>query len=309
MKWQRGSREDNFEDIRGQAPRARARGGSALKLGGGGAAVAILVALVAQVLGVDVSGIFGAGGGGSAPSASGQSGRSQSTPATPSSASGGRVDPSKDPDNDLREFVKFVNNDVQDTFAKVFEREGKTYRFAKLVVFTDEVDTGCGLTSSAVGPFYCPPDEKAYIDFSFYRDLKARFGAPGDFAQAYVIAHEIGHHLQNVLGIDDKVRAMSRRDRSKENQYSVMQELQADCFAGVWAHEAKKSGLVEVGDPEEAINAASQIGDDRLQKRAGVPVNTETWTHGSSAQRVRWFGRGFEQGSLDVCDTFSAQDL
>ncbi|HRC54763.1 MAG TPA: neutral zinc metallopeptidase [Kofleriaceae bacterium] len=303
MKWERGSREDHFEDIRGQAPRARSRGGSALKLGGGGAAVAILVALVSQVLGVDVGGLFGGGAGGGQAGQAGQMQQGQPAP------SGTPVNPATDPDNELREFTKFVNNNVQETFDAMFRREGKTYRYAKLVVFTDVVDSGCGQTSSAVGPFYCPPDEKAYIDFSFYRDLKARFGAPGDFAQAYVIAHEIGHHLQNILGIDDKVRSMTRSDRSRENEFSVMQELQADCFAGVWAHVASKAGLVEVGDPEEALNAASQIGDDRLQKRAGVQVNKETWTHGSADQRVRWFRRGFDKGDLSVCDTFSSSAL
>lgn len=302
MKWERGSREDHFEDIRGQAPRARSRGGSALKLGGGGAAVAILVALVSQMLGVDVGGLLGGGGGGGQ---AGQAGQVQTQPA----GGGAPIDPAKDPDADLREFTKFVNNNVQETFEAIFKREGKPYRFAKLVVFTDVVDSGCGQTSSAVGPFYCPPDEKAYIDFSFYRDLKARFGAPGDFAQAYVIAHEIGHHLQNILGTDDEVRELTRRDRSRENQLSVMQELQADCYAGVWAHVAAKTGLVEVGDPEEALNAATQIGDDRLQKRAGVPVNKETWTHGSAEQRVRWFRRGFDKGELSACDTFAARDL
>jgi uncharacterized protein len=300
MKWDRGSREDNFEDIRGQAPRGRS--GTALRLGGGGAVVAVVVALLSQVLGVDLGGILGGGGGGQAGQVSRPSGE-------PPRASGGRVDPATDPDNDLREFTKFVNNNVQETFEAMFRAEGKPYRYAKLVVFSDAVDTGCGLTSSAVGPFYCPPDEKAYIDFTFYRELKARFGAPGDFAQAYVIAHEIGHHLQTLLEIDDKVRRLGGRDRRRQNELSVMQELQADCFAGVWGHAFAKTGRLEMGDPEEAINAATQIGDDRLQKRAGVEVNAETWTHGSAEQRVRWFKRGFEAGKLDACDTFSATDL
>lgn len=302
MKWQRGSREDHFEDIRGQAPRPRARGGAALKLGGGSAAVVILLALVSQVLGVDVTGMLGGSGGGGRGGQAGQVQGGGATPQTP-------IDPAKDPDNELREFTKFVNNHVQETFDGMFREEGQQYRYAKLVVFTEVVDSGCGQTSSAVGPFYCPPDEKAYIDFSFYRDLKARFGAPGDFAQAYVIAHEIGHHLQNLLGVNEKVRDLSRRNRERENEYSVMQELQADCFAGVWAHAANKQGLLEIGDPEEALNAASQIGDDRLQKKAGMPVNKETWTHGSAEQRSRWFRRGFDTGKLASCDTFSAATL
>jgi uncharacterized protein len=307
MKWDRGSREDNFEDIRGQAPRARSGGATALRLGGGGAVVAIVVALVSQLLGVNVGGLLGAGGGGG--QAGQMSGQTPQTPGGAGAAGGQPIDPATDPDNELREFTKFVNNNVQETFEAMFKAEGKPYRFAKLVVFSDEVDTGCGQTSSAVGPFYCPPDEKAYIDFTFYRELKARFGAPGDFAQAYVIAHEIGHHLQNLLGIDDQVRQLGARNRKRENQLSVMQELQADCFAGVWGHEFAKTGRLEMGDPEEALNAATQIGDDRLQKRAGVQVNAETWTHGSAEQRVRWFKRGFEAGKLDACDTFSASNL
>jgi uncharacterized protein len=302
MKWDRGSREDNFEDIRGQAPRGRSAGGSAMRLGGGGAVVAIVALLVSQLFGVDLGGLLGGGGGG------GTTGGVQST----NSGGGPTPQPRKqagDPDDELREFTKFVNNNVQDTFKELFAKEGKSYRFAKLVVFSDVVDTGCGRTSSAVGPFYCPPDEKAYIDFTFYRELKTRFEAAGDFAQAYVIAHEIGHHLQNLLGTDDKVRAMSARDRDRANEFSVMQELQADCYAGVWGHEFAKTGRLEMGDPEEALNAATQIGDDRLQKRAGVDVNSETWTHGSAEQRVRWFKRGFETGQLASCDTFSATDL
>jgi len=300
MKWDRGSREDNFEDIRGQAPRGRS---GALRLGGGGAVVTIVALLVSQLFGVDLGGLFGGGGGGTAPRTQSTNGGGTGSP------SGQPRNSASDPDDELREFTKFVNNNVQDTFKELFQKEGKSYRYAKLVVFTDVVDTGCGRTSSAVGPFYCPPDEKAYIDFTFYRELKTRFEAAGDFAQAYVIAHEIGHHLQNLLGTDDKVRAMSARDRDRANDFSVMQELQADCYAGVWGHEFAKTGRLEMGDPEEALNAATQIGDDRLQKRAGVDVNSETWTHGSAEQRVRWFKRGFESGTLASCDTFNSKDL
>ena len=270
-----------------------------MRLGGGGAVVAIVALLVSQVLGIDIGGLFGGGSGGGVTRAPSSNNATQSSnPANPS-----------DPDNDLREFTKYVANDVQDTFQALFKKEGKSYRFAKMVVFSDVVDTQCGRTSSAVGPFYCPPDEKAYIDFTFYRELKARFGAPGDFAQAYVIAHEMGHHLQNLLGTDDKVRQLSARNRDRANEYSVMQELQADCYAGVWAHEFAKTGRLEMGDPEEALNAATQIGDDRLQKKAGVEVNAETWTHGSAEQRVRWFKRGYETGALGSCDTFAASEL
>ena len=175
------------------------------------------------------------------------------------------------------------------------------------MIFTDAVDTGCGTSSSAVGPFYCPPDQRAYIDLSFYRDLRERFGAAGDFAQAYVLAHEIGHHVQNLLGIEREVRARQRG--GNENDLSVRMELQADCFAGVWGHSTDKRKLLESGDVEEAMNAAAAIGDDRLQKKAGMEVNSETWTHGSSDQRVRWFKRGLENGELGACDTFSAAQL
>lgn len=307
MKWDRGSREDHFEDIRGQAPRSRRSSGTALRLGGGGAVVAIVVALVSQVLGVDLGGLLGGSGGGGQAGQMGQvTGAGDPGAASPPAT---RIDPATDPDNEMREFTKYVNNNVQETFAAMFKAQGQPYRYAKLVVFSDEVDTGCGRTSSAVGPFYCPPDEKAYIDFTFYRELKSRFAAPGDFAQAYVIAHEIGHHLQNLLGVDDKVREMSARNRKRQNEFSVMQELQADCFAGVWGHEFAKTGRLDMDDPAEALNAATQIGDDRLQKRAGVEVNAETWTHGSAEQRVRWFKRGFEAGRLDACDTFTSGEL
>lgn len=302
MKWERGSREDHFEDIRGQAPRGRRGGGTAMRLGGGSAVVVVVVVLVGRLLGFDLTGMLGGGSG--SPTSS-----STTTYSSSSSTTSNKRDPASDPDDELREFTKYVANNVQDTFEGLFRAEGKSYRFAKMVVFSDVVDTGCGRTSSAVGPFYCPPDEKAYIDFSFYRELKSRFEAAGDFAQAYVIAHEIGHHLQNLLGTDDKVRQMSARNRARENEYSVMQELQADCYAGVWAHEFAKTGRLEMGDPEEALNAATQIGDDRLQQRAGVEVNSETWTHGSAEQRVRWFKVGYEQGKLGACDTFSAREL
>jgi predicted metalloprotease len=182
----------------------------------------------------------------------------------------------------------------------------KGFERAKLVIFTDAVETGgCGSASSAVGPFYCPGDSKAYIDLSFYRDLKARFGAPGDFAQAYVLAHEIGHHLQNLLGANEKVARATRADKSRENDLSVRLELQADCYAGVWGNSAQHRDLLEAGDVEEAITAANAIGDDRLQKQAGARVNPETWTHGSSAQRVKWFNIGMKSGQLESCDTFS----
>jgi hypothetical protein len=209
-----------------------------------------------------------------------------------------------DPDAETVDFVKFVMKDIQETFAAKYREEGKPYRNAKLVLFTDAVNTGCGKSSSAIGPFYCPPDEHAYIDLSFCQVLKNQLGAPGDFAIAYVLAHEIGHHLQTLNGLEKTVRRLST-DKRSTNAASVRQELQADCFAGVWGHSAYERKLVEIGDLEEAINAASQIGDDRLQKQAGREVNSETFTHGSSAQRMKWFRRGYDTGKFAACDTFS----
>lgn len=291
MKWERGHKSQYVEDVRGQRAAGRS---SALKVGGGGAVVLALVALIAQALGVNLP-VGGGGGGGAGLSSGGASDQ----PAPPLTGA----------DKELFDFINFAVDDIQDTFTKVFAANNMTYKPAVLRVFSDAVDTACGSASSAVGPFYCPGDSKAYIDMTFYRDLRDRFGAPGDFAQAYVLAHEYGHHIQNLLGTDDKVRQMSGRDKSRENELSVRQELQADCYAGIWAHGTAKKQLLEVGDIEESIQAAQAIGDDRLQKMAGQRVNPETFTHGSSAQRVRWFKRGFESGQLAACDTFSARDL
>jgi predicted metalloprotease len=196
--------------------------------------------------------------------------------------------------------------DIQHVFETRFQAESKPYRHAKLVLFTSAIDTGCGRSSSAIGPFYCPADEHAYIDLSFYRELKQRFGAPGNFAQAYVLAHEIGHHLQKLLGVERRAHQLGRGHG--RNDISVRTELQADCFAGVWGHDARGEGLLEAGDVEQALTAATAIGDDRLQKQAGREVHPETFTHGTSAQRVRWFRTGFETGRFDACNTFAARD-
>jgi hypothetical protein len=183
------------------------------------------------------------------------------------------------------------------------------YRRAKLVLFTDSTSSACGIGQAAMGPFYCPADEQVYIDLGFYEALRSRLGAPGDFAQAYVIGHEIGHHVQNLLGTERRLREAQRQRGSDRNALSVRMELQADCYAGVWAHGARKRGLLEGGDVEEALGAAAAIGDDRLQGRAGRATNPETWTHGSSEQRTTWFRRGLEAGSPDSCDTFQAPRL
>ena len=209
------------------------------------------------------------------------------------------------------EFVNAVNNDVQQTWQQQFAASGETYQPAKLVLFTDSTTSGCGYGQAAMGPFYCPADQRAYIDLGFYQDLKSRFGAPGDFAQAYVLAHEMGHHVQKLLRIDQQVRQAQEQNPRRANEYSVRMELQADCFAGVWGHAASQrrdvsEGMVlDPGDAEEALRAASSIGDDRIQQQAGASVNPETWTHGSSDQRVQWFRVGMETGDPEKCDTFA----
>jgi hypothetical protein len=203
-------------------------------------------------------------------------------------------------------FVSFVLDDAQATWAKLLpEQQGVQYRAARLVLFRNSVSSACGSAQSASGPFYCPGDERVYLDMSFFDDLHERFGAPGDFAQAYVIAHEIGHHVQTVLGISEQVQEAMQRDRRNANEYSVRLELQADCFAGLWGHSTQQRQILEEGEVDEALNAASAIGDDRMQKSAGRSVNPDSFTHGSSAQRVEWFRRGFSQGTLASCDTFA----
>lgn len=201
----------------------------------------------------------------------------------------------------LVEFVSFVLDDSQDTWSRLL---GPRYERARLVLFTDATDSGCGFAQAATGPFYCPADRKVYIDLGFYRELDARFGAPGDFAQAYVLAHEIGHHVQTLLGTEAQVRGAQQANPGRANQLSVAMELQADCYAGVWAKATSQPQLLEAGDVEEGLNAAAAIGDDRLQRMAGSRVSPERFTHGSSAQRVEWFRRGLSTGRPDSCDTF-----
>jgi hypothetical protein len=284
VKWERGTDNPDVIDARG-----RTGGGIRTPhIAGAGVGAAVIIFLVARFLGVDVSGLFGA---------------SDTTAPVTQTQQGNAPPKGTDADAELKDFVSFVMKDVQDSFTAVFKRSGKTYERAKLVIFNAEIDTGCGRSSAAIGPFYCPPDRSAYIDLSFYRELKDRFGAPGDFAQAYVLAHEIGHHVQNLLGVEQNKSNLAKSHSRNEN--SVRIELQADCFAGVWGHEAQGRKLLEVGDLEEAITAAQAIGDDRLEKDAGMEVNPETFTHGTSAQRVKWFRRGFDSGDLKACDTFS----
>jgi predicted metalloprotease len=291
VKWTPGTENEDVIDERGD--RGGGGGGSgfgAMHLTGGGLATVVVIVVVARLFGVDVSGLIGHN---HAPVAT----RRPEQPHPPTGP---------DPDKELVEFVKFAMKDIQHVFETRFQAEGKPYRHAKLVLFTSAIDTGCGRSSSAIGPFYCPADEHAYIDLSFYRELRQRFGAPGNFAQAYVLAHEMGHHLQKLLGIEERARTLGRGH--SRNDVSVRTELQADCFAGVWGGGAKGEGLLEAGDVEGAITAATAIGDDRLQKQAGREVNPETFTHGTSAQRVRWFRTGFEAGRFDACNTFAARD-
>jgi hypothetical protein len=263
--------------------------------GVGGGIGAIVIALIALYFGIDPSVILNQGG----PASTGVSPYPRQ-----------QVDASPEEQQQV-DFVSVVLGDTEDTWHALFQQLGGTYQEPTLVLFSDAVDSACGFAQSAVGPFYCSLDQKVYIDLSFFRDLESRFQAPGDFAQAYVIAHEIGHHVQNLLGISRQVQAARGRvSEVQGNQLSVRQELQADCFAGVWAHHAHKARqILEGGDIEEALNAASSIGDDRLQRQARGHVTPDSFTHGSSAQRVRWFKRGIESGQLKQCDTFAAKQL
>lgn len=226
---------------------------------------------------------------------------STDTGVAPSSQSRPVNDPQEEP---KVRFVSFVLDDAQNTWTTILHDRGIDYPHAKLVLFRDAVRSGCGVAQSASGPFYCPADQKVYIDLSFYDELKDRFGASGDFAQAYVLAHEIGHHVQDVLGIERKVRRAMEQNPSQQNELSVRLELQADCLAGVWGHSTEQRNLLEAGEVTEALTAASAIGDDRLQKRAGREVNPDTFTHGTSEQRVHWFNEGFTKGTIEACNTF-----
>lgn len=214
-------------------------------------------------------------------------------------------------DDELKRFVAVVLADTEDVWHDIFAKYGKTYQEPKLVLFTGRTQSGCGTGVSAMGPFYCPLDRKVYVDLSFYRELRTRFKAPGDFAQAYVVAHEVGHHVQTLLGISEKVqRAKARASKREANAIQVRMELQADCLAGLWAHHTQRSkNVLEAGDIEEALNAASAIGDDTLQKRSQGYVVPDAFTHGTSKQRVRWFRQGYDNGKLRTCDTFNVPSL
>ena len=278
MRWRGARRSSNIEDRRGRRRVA---------LGGG--LTSIIVVIVALYLGIDP-----------APLLQGVNQVSVERPV--------QLDERQ---NELAEMVSVVMADTEDVWNAIFAAEGLDYREPTLVLFTEATQSACGVGQAAMGPFYCPADGKAYIDLSFYEELRSRHGAPGDFAQAYVIAHEVGHHVQNLLGISERVyRQRQQLGQAEANQLSVRQELQADCFAGVWARRADDNrGLLEDGDIDEALNAASQIGDDVLQRRGRGRVVPESFTHGTSDQRRRWFRRGFESGDPEACDTFDAASL
>lgn len=283
MRWEFGRKSSNVEDKRGGRVSAPIVGGG---LG------AIVLSLIVAFLGGDPSVIL---------NQSNTSGDRNTSQSTERSAE----------DKRMTEFVSVVLADTEDTWKSIFAQSGKTYVEPKLVLFSDRVNSACGFATAATGPFYCPGDQKLYIDLSFFADLETKYKAPGDFAQAYVIAHEIGHHVQTLLGISRQVQAKRRQvDPSEANQLSVRQELQADCYAGIWAYHAQRSRqILEEGDIEEALGAASSVGDDRLQKQTQGYVTPETFTHGSSAQRIRWFKKGFTSGNPSQCNTFTARSL
>ena len=305
MRWRGRRQSSNIEDRRGDAG-AGGFGGAGPRIGlgmpggrrGGGlslGAIAIVL-VVGWVLGVNpltlLAGLEGVDTGGSTYSGQQQAGQA----GTPSDQAG--------------QFVATVLADTEDTWTQIFADSGSRYQVPTLVLFSGRTSSACGLASAASGPFYCPGDRKVYIDLAFYKELRDRFHAPGDFAQAYVIAHEVGHHVQNLLGILPNVTAEQRQaSKTEANALQVRTELQADCFAGVWAHMADKKGIVEVGDIDEALNAAAQIGDDTLQKETQGYVVPDSFTHGTSAQRSRWFKRGFAAGDVNSCDTFSASSI
>ena len=288
MRWRQGRRSEHVEDRRG-----RGFGGGGLRIGGGGL---LLMLLVAWLLGADPLTLLQALGG--------AGGQTVQVPA----GSPGSAPP---PGDEASDFVSVVLADTEDTWGALFQAAGSRYEPPRLVLFTNVVRSACGTAQSAMGPFYCPMDGNVYIDLAFYRDLRDRFGAGGDFAQAYVIAHEVGHHVQNLVGTAEQVHALRQRVGTEEsNALSVRMELQADCYAGVWAHHAHRSRqILEKGDVEEGLNAAAAIGDDRVQRRTQGTVVPESFTHGSSEQRVRWFRRGLETGSIAECDTFQARTL
>jgi len=284
MRWQGRRESTNVEDLRGRGPRL----GRGAGLGCGGV---ILVVVVAYLTGQDPLALL-------------QVAEQVQGPPSASVEPGGAP---AAPGDQLGKFASVVLASTEDVWGGIFTQAGQTYRPPKLTLFSEMVQSACGMNSAAVGPFYCPPDERVYLDLSFFDELDRRFGAPGDFAAAYVIAHEVGHHVQNLLGYSERVTRAQQSARSEEeaNQLSVRLELMADCFAGVWAYHAhREQQLLEAGDVEEGLRAAAAIGDDRLQKMATGRVQPDSFTHGSSAERVEWLRRGMQSGDPDACETF-----
>jgi uncharacterized protein len=285
MRWTPGGESGDIEDRRDQT----GAGGGGFQFGGihigiGGAIVLLILSFVFKV---NLFTLVGGGAGGP------QTSLSQPNPAQ---------DEAEKP---VVQFVSFVLDDVQNTWTQLLPQQTDVqYHHAKLVLFRDYTESGCGGAQSATGPFYCPEDEKVYIDLGFFDELSRRFGAPGQFAQAYVLAHELGHHVQKLTGIEGKVRRLQESNSREVNPLSVKLELQADCFAGVWAHSTQQRGLLEKGDVESALGAASAVGDDRLQKMSTGHVSPETFTHGSSQQRMQWFNAGLDSGTIAACNTF-----
>jgi uncharacterized protein len=277
MDWTPGGRSSDVEDR---------RGGGGFGIGGGGLGIGgfIIVLLLSLVFHKNFFSLLGTGGGTTA-----------TTNTRPVN------DPVEEPEV---QFVSFVLDDAQKNWTEILAQRNVRYPHAKLVLFRDRVASGCGIAQSATGPFYCPEDQKVYIDLGFYEELKQRFGAPGDFAQAYVLAHEIGHHVQNVLGVERQMR-QAVDNGANQNQMSVRLELQADCFAGIWAHTTDQRHMLDEGDAKEAINAAASVGDDRLQRMSGRGVSPDSFTHGSSDQRMHWFQQGFSTGDINSCNTFA----
>lgn len=300
MKWDGQRESSQIEDRRGSGGGGRAGGGIRVGGGRGVGLGTIAIALVAGwIFGINPGTIIGVLGGleGAAP------GATQQAPAPGATRSA--------PQDEQARFVSTVLASTEEVWAETFQASGRDYRKPVLVLYRGSTRSACGTGQAAMGPFYCPGDEKVYLDLGFFETMRRQLGAPGDFAQAYVVAHEVGHHVQHLLGITDRVDALrGRQSEAQANAMSVRLELQADCFAGVWAGRSQQAkNWLEQGDLEEAMNAASQIGDDTLQQNAGGAVRPESFTHGSSAQRMRWFQRGFQSGQVSQCDTFQARSL
>ena len=287
MRWIPGGSSSDIEDRRGSS------GGGGFGIGGApiGCGGAIILLVLSLLFHKNFFALLGTGSNGTQVAAPADSRPVQQTPEEAKEV----------------QFVSFVLDDVQKTWESIVAQQANaSYRHATLVLFRDSTQSACGSAQEASGPFYCPEDEKVYIDLAFYDELKQRFGASGDFAQAYVLAHEIGHHVQKVIGIEGKVHQAMENDPRRAKQYSVRLELQADCFAGIWAHSTQQRNILEAGDVEEGLNAAAAVGDDRLQRMAGRRVNPDSFTHGSSQQRSEWFKRGFDSGQISDCDTFAS---